>query len=128
MLIVQEAVIQPPLGQGSSLRGAWLTRHAAILFSHEQDKRSLYFVMEFVNGGELFTHIHRNRYFTFEVARFFAAETVLAFEYLVRMGCCAWCSGRHETCPLCIGAINASCFKTSELFLPRFSSSSVLCA
>jgi hypothetical protein len=45
--------------------------------------------MEFVNGGELFTHIHRNRYFTFEVARFFAAETVLAFEYLVRMGCCA---------------------------------------
>ncbi|KNC81270.1 AGC/PKA protein kinase [Sphaeroforma arctica JP610] len=46
------------------------------------DKKSLYFVLEFINGGEMFTHIHRNRYFTSDVARFFAAETVLAFEYL----------------------------------------------
>eukprot|EP00126_Sphaerothecum_destruens_P002327 Sdes_comp15759_c0_seq1m4819 len=30
----------------------------------------------------MFTHIHRNRYFQPEVARFFAAQVTLAFEYL----------------------------------------------
>jgi len=42
----------------------------------------LYFVLEYINGGEMFTHIHRNRYFTYDVAKFFAAEIVLALEYL----------------------------------------------
>lgn len=55
------------------------------MFALFQDRKAVYFIMEYINGGELFTHIHRNRYFTFEVARFFAAETVLAFEYLVCM-------------------------------------------
>ncbi len=46
--------------------------------------KSLYFVLEFVNGGEMFTHIQKqkNHHFTEEQTRFFAAETVLAFEYL----------------------------------------------
>jgi len=47
-----------------------------------QDRRSLYFILEYVNGGEMFTHIHRNRYFSYDVAKFYAAEIVLAFEYL----------------------------------------------
>eukprot|EP00123_Amoebidium_parasiticum_P013498 comp21990_c1_seq1/m.31792 comp21990_c1_seq1/g.31792 ORF comp21990_c1_seq1/g.31792 comp21990_c1_seq1/m.31792 type:complete len:473 (-) comp21990_c1_seq1:231-1649(-) len=47
-----------------------------------QDKKSLYFCLEYINGGEMFTHIHRNRFFSYEIARHFAAQTVLAFEYL----------------------------------------------
>eukprot|EP01134_Creolimax_fragrantissima_P007769 CFRG7769T1 len=47
-----------------------------------QDAKNLYFALEFINGGEMFTHIHRNRYFSYEVAKHFAAEVVLGFEYL----------------------------------------------
>lgn len=52
------------------------------LMAYFQDKKNLFFALEYINGGEMFTHIHRNRRFTFEVARFFTAEIVLAFEYL----------------------------------------------
>lgn len=54
------------------------------LYDYFQDTKCLYFVLEFVNGGEMFTHIQKQkrRRFTAEQTRFFAAETVLAFEYL----------------------------------------------
>jgi len=54
------------------------------LFDYFQDAKSLYFVLEFVNGGEMFTHIQKQKKHRFdeEQTRFFAAETVLAFEYL----------------------------------------------
>lgn len=54
------------------------------LFDYFQDARCLYFVLEFVNGGEMFTHIQKQkkRRFNYEQTRFFAAETILAFEYL----------------------------------------------
>jgi protein kinase A len=54
------------------------------LFDFFQDTKSLYFVLEFVNGGEMFTHIQKQKKHRFdeEQTRFFAAETVLAFEYL----------------------------------------------
>eukprot|EP00041_Stephanoeca_diplocostata_P033532 m.1110548 g.1110548 ORF g.1110548 m.1110548 type:complete len:392 (-) comp24357_c0_seq7:3230-4405(-) len=54
------------------------------LHDYFQDVKCLYFVLEFINGGEMFTHIQKQkrRRFTFEQTRFFAAETVLAFEYL----------------------------------------------
>lgn len=52
------------------------------LMDYFQDKKNLFFVLEYINGGEMFTHIHRNRRFSLEVARFFTAEIVLAFEYL----------------------------------------------
>jgi len=52
------------------------------LMAYFQDKKNLFFALEYINGGEMFTHIHRNRRFSFEVARFFTAEIVLAFEYL----------------------------------------------
>jgi protein kinase A len=47
-----------------------------------QDSKNLFFALEYINGGEMFTHIHRNRYFSQEVARFYAAQVVLGFEYL----------------------------------------------
>lgn len=54
------------------------------LFDYFQDVRCLYFVLEFVNGGEMFTIIQKQkrRRFTEEQTKFFAAEAVLAFDFL----------------------------------------------
>jgi serine/threonine protein kinase len=42
--------------------------------------------MDFVNGGELYTHISREKKFSEEKARFYAGEIILALEYLHEMG------------------------------------------
>ena len=39
-------------------------------------------VMDFLNGGELFYHLRREQKFSEDRARFYAAEIVLALEYL----------------------------------------------
>jgi serine/threonine protein kinase len=43
-------------------------------------------VLDFVNGGELFSHLRRAGRFDFATTRFFAAEIVLAIEYLHSLG------------------------------------------
>jgi len=47
-----------------------------------QDVKNLYLVMEYVKGGEMFYHLRKASRFTDEVARFYAAEVVLCWEYL----------------------------------------------
>lgn len=47
-----------------------------------QDQKNLYFVMEYVLGGELFTHLRAAGRFSGATTRFYAAEIVLALEYL----------------------------------------------
>ncbi|KAJ3205521.1 camp-dependent protein kinase catalytic subunit [Clydaea vesicula] len=47
-----------------------------------QDCANIYFVMEFVSGGELFSYLRRCGRFPNNVARFYASEVFLAFEYL----------------------------------------------
>jgi len=47
-----------------------------------QDDRCLYFVLEFVPGGEFFTYLRRCGHLPEEAARFYAAQIVLVFEYL----------------------------------------------
>ena len=47
-----------------------------------QDHHTLYLIMDFVNGGELFHHLNNEGNFTEERARFYAAEIILALEYL----------------------------------------------
>lgn len=42
--------------------------------------------MDFVNGGELFYHLNNDGKFTEDRARFYAAETILALEYLHKEG------------------------------------------
>jgi len=52
------------------------------LRKYYQDTRNIYFLFDYVSGGELFTHLRNSGRFTGEVARFYAAEIILALEYL----------------------------------------------
>ena len=54
------------------------------LFDYFLDAKNVYLMLEFASGGEMFTVIQRqpNRRFTAVQTRFFAAETIMAFEYL----------------------------------------------
>eukprot|EP00759_Apiculatamorpha_spiralis_P012845 PhF_6_TR19704/c0_g1_i1/m.28770 len=47
-----------------------------------QDEKRVYIMLEFVIGGEMFTHLRSAGRFPNDVAKFYHAELVLAFEYL----------------------------------------------
>ncbi|KAJ1879138.1 Serine/threonine-protein kinase Sgk2 [Coemansia sp. RSA 486] len=51
-----------------------------------QTKEKLFFCLDYVNGGELFFHLQRERRFSENRARFYAAEITCALEYLHGMG------------------------------------------
>ncbi|CAO3594579.1 unnamed protein product [Absidia cylindrospora] len=52
------------------------------LFCTFQDDNNLHMLLEYVVGGELFTHLRRAGRFTNDMTRFYASEIVLAIEYL----------------------------------------------
>jgi len=47
-----------------------------------QDNKNLYMVMDFIEGGELFSLLRKSQRFPNPVAKFYAAEVALALEYL----------------------------------------------
>ncbi|KAJ3409557.1 hypothetical protein CcCBS67573_g00564 [Chytriomyces confervae] len=47
-----------------------------------QDDRNVYMLLEYVVGGELFSHLRRAGRFSNDMTRFYAAEIVLSIEYL----------------------------------------------
>lgn len=51
-----------------------------------QTDECLYFVMDFINGGELFHHLSRDKRFDEPRAKFYAAEIVSGMEYLHKAG------------------------------------------
>eukprot|EP01123_Difflugia_compressa_P012971 TRINITY_DN577_c0_g1_i1.p1 TRINITY_DN577_c0_g1~~TRINITY_DN577_c0_g1_i1.p1 ORF type:complete len:474 (-),score=112.71 TRINITY_DN577_c0_g1_i1:143-1564(-) len=51
-----------------------------------QSEENLYFIMDFINGGELFHHLAIEKRFTEERAKFYAAEIVSGMEYLHNAG------------------------------------------
>jgi len=52
------------------------------LIHHFKDEENLYMVMDYINCGDMFTHIQNLGKFTESLTRFYAAQIVLAFEYL----------------------------------------------
>mmetsp|Transcript_10877 Transcript_10877/g.40562 ORF Transcript_10877/g.40562 Transcript_10877/m.40562 type:complete len:336 (-) Transcript_10877:193-1200(-) len=52
------------------------------LYKTFQDEHTLYMIMEYVVGGELFFHLRKVGKFPNDVAKFYAAEIILAMEYL----------------------------------------------
>lgn len=63
-----------------------VNRHPFVvkLFYAFQDHEKLYLILEYAQGGELFTHLAMERMFPEEVASFYMAEMVLALEHLHR--------------------------------------------
>jgi serine/threonine protein kinase len=54
-------------------------------FSFQTDLK-IYFVIDYVNGGELFFHLKREKRFSEDKVRFYAAEITLALEHLHSLG------------------------------------------
>ncbi|KAL7719440.1 non-specific serine/threonine protein kinase [Entamoeba marina] len=51
-----------------------------------QSENKLYFVMDFVNGGELFYHLQNERRFSIARSKFYSAEILIALEHLHQHG------------------------------------------
>jgi RAC serine/threonine-protein kinase len=51
-----------------------------------QTSDKLYFIMDYINGGELFYHLQKERKFDAERVRFYCAEIVLGLAYLHSKG------------------------------------------
>ncbi|KAH7728076.1 cyclic AMP-dependent protein kinasecatalytic subunit [Aphelenchoides avenae] len=52
------------------------------MYDSAKDSRFLYMVMEFLRGGELFSYLRMTKAFPSAMVKFYAAEIVLALEYL----------------------------------------------
>ena len=61
-----------------------INRHPFVvkLYYAFQDHEKLYLILEYAQGGELFTHLASERMFSEETAAFYMAEMVLALEHL----------------------------------------------
>ena len=55
------------------------------LYYHFQDYTHLHMVLEYVPGGEFFSHLRRARRLSNDVSKFYAAEIVSAFGYLHKL-------------------------------------------
>jgi len=51
-----------------------------------QTEDNLYFIMDFINGGELFHHLSKEKKFSEDRAKFYAAEIISGMEYLHKAG------------------------------------------
>jgi len=56
------------------------------LYGNLYQKCNFYFIMEYINGGDMFFHIRKAKSFPFERAQFYAAELLLAIDYMHQNG------------------------------------------
>lgn len=50
-----------------------------------QDNQNLYMVLEYVIGGEFFSHLRAAEHFDSDTSRFYAAQVLLVFEHMHSM-------------------------------------------
>uniref|UniRef100_A0A914DDE6 Uncharacterized protein n=1 Tax=Acrobeloides nanus TaxID=290746 RepID=A0A914DDE6_9BILA len=55
------------------------------MYDTAKDTRSLYMILEFLAGGELFSYLRMSKQFPSSMVKFYAAEIILALEYLHSM-------------------------------------------
>lgn len=56
------------------------------MYGNLYQKKTFYFIMEYINGGDLFFHIRKARVFSIERTRFYAAELLLAIDFMHQNG------------------------------------------
>ena len=88
----------------------WVTK----LYYSFQDKENLYFILEYIPGGDLMTLLIKKGIFKEPLAMFYIAELVVAIESLHKMGFI------HRYC--CIHAIHAQLLLHSVFLLICFPS------
>ena len=71
-----------PFREGTGRLALTLRLCVAHSWGTSQDDFHLYMYMEFVSGGELFSHLRRAGRFTNDTGKFFAASIVLALQHL----------------------------------------------
>lgn len=81
-LTVQKKLVEQTKTERTILES--VNRHPFVvkLYYAFQDHEKLYLILEYAEGGELFTHLAMERMFTEDVASFYMAELVLALEHL----------------------------------------------
>ncbi|KAK0729028.1 kinase-like domain-containing protein [Apiosordaria backusii] len=81
-LIVHKKLVEQTKTERQILES--VNRHPFVvkLYYAFQDQEKLYLILEYGQGGELFTHLSTERMFTEETAAFYMAEMVLALSHL----------------------------------------------
>ena len=64
------------------------SKHPFVVSLHYafQSPERIYFVLDYVNGGELFYHLRKKVRFSEKETRFYAAELILALDHLHELG------------------------------------------
>ncbi|XP_077288316.1 LOW QUALITY PROTEIN: AKT serine/threonine protein kinase [Arctopsyche grandis] len=84
-VIIQKDEVAHTLTENRVLRSTNHPFLTSLRYSFQTDDR-VCFVMEYVNGGELFFHLSKERYFSEDRTRFYGAEIISALEYLHSQG------------------------------------------
>lgn len=84
-VIIQKDEVAHTLTENRVLRSTNHPFLTSLKYSFQTNDR-LCFVMEYVNGGELFFHLSRERVFSEERTRFYGAEIISALAYLHSQG------------------------------------------